>query len=296
MSKKICSIDGCGKEVHGLNYCSSHYRNYKRYGTPIKPVKDKPTVCTVDGCTESVYCKGMCRKHYNQQRYQSNKNKVKEPKIEYKECIVNGCTNKPYSKYKCYCEKHKYQMKEHGRILERTIYDSNEIIKDEVNNCAYIVLYNKDGVRTIRTIIDLYMVDKVSEYKWRLSDKGYVETSLQDNKNTTLHQFVMDRVNANDGLEIDHINRHRWDNRLCNLRVVNALVNQHNKNKRNPNGVRMTQYPFIYITDNTEYIVKVNGTKYGRYDTLEEAKEVARRVSIELYGEFSPYYDDNDKD
>ena len=267
MSKKICCVNGCDKEVHGLGYCNSHYRHYKRYGHPTdKP--NKPTVCSVDGCNESVYRKGMCSKHYIEYRFESNKNK--EPKVEYDECIVDGCTNKPCSKYGCYCGKHYNQIREHGHILERTIYDSNEIIKDEVNNCAYIVLYNKDGVRTIRTIIDLYMVDKVSEYKWRLSDKGYVETSLQDNKNTTLHQFVMDRVNANDGLEIDHINRHRWDNRLCNLRVVNALVNQHNKNKRNPNGVRMTQYPFIYITDNTEYIVKVNDYKES-YNTLEEA-------------------------
>lgn len=290
MSKKICCVSGCDKEVHGLGYCNSHYKNFKRYGTPIKPVKDKPTVCTVDGCNEPVKCKGMCSKHY----YHSNKDKEPKEKIEYDECIVDGCTNKPYSKYKCYCGKHNQQMKEHGRILERTIYDSNEIIKDEINNCAYVVLYNKEGEEIAQTKIDLYMVDEISKYKWRFDRNGDKHKRIDNDKIGFLHRYIWTLVNGDipNGMMIDHKDRDPLNNTIDNLRLATPSQNSQNRSIRSDNKTGVLN---VFINGD-KYIVKVNGIKYGRYDTLEEAKEVARRVSIELYGEFSPYYDDNDKD
>ena len=44
-----------------------------------------------------------------------------------KKCSVEGCENKHYAKG--YCSRHYQQYKKYGHILERTIYDANEIIE-----------------------------------------------------------------------------------------------------------------------------------------------------------------------
>lgn len=285
----ICLVDGCNKEVHGLGYCNSHYKNYKRYGTPIKPTVIKPTVCTIDDCNESVYCKGMCQKHYSQHMYHSNKGKERKQKIEYDECIVDGCTIKPCSRYSCYCGKHNKQIREHGHLLGRTIYDKNEIVVDNNNNCAYIVLYNKDGIEIDKAIIDIEDIDLIKDYKWHLDGKGYAETTSSNKKNISLHLLIMNRIGINDGLVVDHINRNRLDNRRCNLRLITLQQNAMNRSIRSDNKVGVSN---VYM-DRNKYIVEFNGIVYGKFDTLEEAKEIARKISLELYGEYSPYYNNN---
>ena len=290
MSKKICKVEGCNKEVHGLGFCNAHYRNFKRYGEPIKP-NDKPTVCTVDGCNESVHCKGLCSKHYKKQLYHSNKGKDKEPKIEYDECIVDGCTNKPCSKYGCYCGKHYNQMREHGHILDRTIYDKNEIIIDEFNDCAYMVLTNKEGVEVARTKVDVNIVDSIKGIKWRLDHKDNYKR-VDNDKVGYMHRYIWTLVNGDipDGMMIDHKDRDTLNNTIDNLRLVTPSQNAQNRSVRKDSKTGTLNVGI----DRGKYVVKFNGVRYGRYDTLEEAKKVARRVSIELYGEYSPYYDDND--
>ena len=286
MAKGICKVDGCDKEIHGLGYCNAHYRNFKRYGTPIKPVKDKPTVCTVDGCNEPVRCKGMCSKHYSSHNYQSNKCKVKEPKIKYTECTVDGCTNKHYSKG--LCSKHYKQMKEHGRILDKTIYDKNEIIIDEFDDCAYIVLCNKEGMEVARTKVDINIVDNIKNIKWRWDkDKRVYNDSAGH-----MHRYIYTLTYGDipDDIVIDHKDRDPLNNTIDNLRLATPAQNAQNRSIRKDNKTGVSN---VY-KDKNKYVVKFKGVKYGRYDTLEEAKEVARRVSIDLYGEYSPYYEDND--
>ena len=82
-------------------------------------------------------------------------------------CKVEGCNNKHHAKG--YCKKHYLQMKRHGQILDRTIYDPNEIIEHE--DYAEIILYDKQGKETARALIDLDDVDKVKDYKWGLTDR-----------------------------------------------------------------------------------------------------------------------------
>ena len=295
MAKKICSVEGCNKEVHGLGYCSKHYMRYKRYGDPInKPIKTKPTICLVDGCNESVYCKGMCQRHYSQHMYHSNKGKERKQKIEYDECIVDDCTNKPNTRYSCYCWKHYNQIRKHGHLLDRTKYDKNQIVVDNNNNnnnCAYIVLYNKDGVEMDKAIIDIEDIDLIKDFKWHLNSQGYVETT-SNKKNILLHQLLMNRIGIKDGLVVDHINRNRLDNRRCNLRLITLQQNAINRSIRSDNKTGVSN---VFMNRN-KYVVVFSGIVYGRFSTLEEAKEMARKTSLELYGEYSPYYNDDDND
>lgn len=130
-------------------------------------------------------------------------------------CKVEGCNNKPCVSGKGYCRKHYDQYRQFGYVtLDRTIRTANEIIVYE--DYAEMLLYNDKCEVIGSTLIDIEDVDKVSQYKWRLKDNGYV--SRTENKTTLyLHRFIM---NYDGALDIDHINKCRTDNRKNNLRVI----------------------------------------------------------------------------
>ena len=85
------------------------------------------------------------------------------------------------------------------------------------------------------------------------------------------------------GMQVDHINRDRSDNRIENLRLVTNRANSHNKEERKlPTNV-MTRRGRFRVQ------VRVNGPKktVGTYDTLEEAIE-ARNEFHEAHGFGAP--------
>ena len=87
-----------------------------------------------------------------------------------------------------------------------------------------------------------------------------------------------------DGLEVDHINHIRDDNRLVNLRFVTKSGNQRNKsrNSNNTTGV-MGVY---YHKAGRKYVaqIKVDGVNIylGLFSTLEEAAEARKEADIKF--------------
>lgn len=195
-----------------------------------------------------------------------------------KTCTVEGCNGKHLAKG--YCRKHYYQFKKYGHVLERTIYDANEII--EYEDYAEIVLYDKDGNEVARTMIDLEYVDSVKKYKWYLTNNGYVTS----NKVGKLHRFIM---NPSEDMVVDHINHNKLDNRCDNLRICTHQENDWNKGPISTNtsgvtGVVKTQW------NTWQSRIEVNGKRIclGSFATLEEAEEARRQAEIEYFGEFAP--------
>jgi hypothetical protein len=67
-----------------------------------------------------------------------------------------------------------------------------------------------------------------------IDPNGYIRVGLRkDNKpyNRVVHRLVMENFNPTDDMskEVDHINRDRQDNRLCNLRWVTRKENSQNR-------------------------------------------------------------------
>lgn len=90
------------------------------------------------------------------------------------------------------------------------------------------------------------------------------------------------------GLEIDHINGDKTDNRIENLRLCTRTQNNFNTRRR-----RNTTQPYRGVRlrcDGKKYVARINfhGVEYhlGSYDTEEQAIEAYRTKARELAGEF----------
>ena len=194
-------------------------------------------------------------------------------------CKVSGCNEKHYAKG--YCIKHYNQYKRYGKILERTIYDSNEIVIYE--DYAEIVIYNRDKEEVARALIDIEDIDKVSKYKWCLDGKGYIYNT----KVGRLHRLLM---NPKDDEVIDHKNHNKFDNRRCNLRVCTKQQNSMNQSKQRRNTTSIYK-GVCFNKQNRKWVVQIRINRkqkhIGYYESEEEAAIAYDKYAILHFGEFA---------
>ena len=196
-------------------------------------------------------------------------------------CRVDKCNHEVTRYPKAgLCDKHYVQLYKHGRVLNRTNRDPNEIIEHE--DYAEIVLYNKKQEEVSRALIDLEDIDKVKDLKWYMDDRGY---AFNGKKRILLHRLVMD---CPDDMIVDHINHNRLDNRKCNLRICTQHQNSMNQNKRSNNTSGYTGVLWDKAKNKWMARIKVNYKQIflGYYDTLEKAIEVRKQAEIKYFGEY----------
>lgn len=115
--------------------------------------------------------------------------------------------------------------------------------------------------------------------------KGYL-TFKFNGRRLKVHRVIWELHNGKipDGMEIDHINHKRDDNRIENLRIVSRDDNMRNKSiyKNSSSGycgvcLRSSGKWFAYIQNKSKQV------SLGQFDTIEEA--VSARLEAErLYG------------
>ncbi len=101
---------------------------------------------------------------------------------------------------------------------------------------------------------------------WRKCDNGYAVRRYHK-KTLRLHRFIM---GTPDGLQTDHINGNRLDNRKSNLRIVDANINTHNGMA----GETKSVYKILpkYVTyDRIRDKYMASKVTRKRFDTLQEA-------------------------
>jgi len=76
-----------------------------------------------------------------------------------------------------------------------------------------------------QVFIDDEDYQKISSYKWHTHTGGYAVTKIK-NKSFYMHRLIM---NAQKGIEIDHINSNKLDNQKKNLRIVSRSINMRNR-------------------------------------------------------------------
>jgi len=198
--------------------------------------------------------------------------------------ICDICGISPATNYKklgiYYCKKHYSQIKKYGKTYNRNIRTKNEIIQYEDH--AEIILYNRKNEEMTRALIDSEDIEKIKNYKWRLSH-GYVSNRIAG---ISLQNLIMNFI-PNKKEIIDHINRNRLDCRKLNLRITTYFVNGFNKGKQSNN---TSGYPGIIW--NKQYnkwmaAIKINKkSKFlGNYINIEDAIKARQEAELLYFGE-----------
>ena len=135
-------------------------------------------------------------------------------------------------------------------------------------------------------IIDKEDEQRTCQLTWHETDSGYACNKSTD-RSIKLHRLIM---NAEKGVEIDHINRSKLDNRKENLRIVNHSQNSKNlsktKSKTTSNFKGVSWYKKrqkwrAYIVLNNKQ------THLGYFDSEYEAALKYNQKAQELFGEYA---------
>lgn len=141
------------------------------------------------------------------------------------------------------------------------------------------------------TKVDDEDFEDINKKSWYLTDQGYAKSrvfpKLQKSYLVLLHRIIM---KAKKGEMIDHINQDRLDNRKINLRFCDKKTNGANMKKHKDN---TSGYKGVYFEKtNKKWRGKI--TKQGKqfftksFLLKEDAVKEYRKLSIKIYGEFSP--------
>ena len=189
------------------------------------------------------------------------------------------------------CSRHNAQMETKGRILERTYKDPNDIIS--YDGYMGIILRNKELKIVGEALISSDMFYLVKDFKWHLSNYGYARTGGGSKNNRLMHKLLF---KTPEGLDIDHINGNRLDNRKENIRFCTRSQNNMNSKlkwkhtKSNMKGVCFDKKRNIYRA-----YIKINGKQiFGGY-FKKEADAIDARIVLEskYFKEYARDYEAN---
>jgi hypothetical protein len=174
-------------------------------------------------------------------------------------------------------------MKKRNRLTPNEI-----IIYDEY---AEVVVYDTYGIEVNRCHLDIEDIDKIREYKWHLSNMGYIQTTIRNINRTNcilLHRLIM---NAKQGEYVDHINRNKLDCRKINLRVCTNQQNNFNKGLYSHNTSGVSGVSWDKSHNKWEANIKLNRKKkfLGYFVNFEDAVQARRTAEIKYFGEYMPY-------
>ena len=137
--------------------------------------------------------------------------------------------------------------------------------------------------------------DYLNQYKWSYAgrdNEGYAarSTSITLSKGKykgvryLMHRLIL---NASSGLEVDHINGNRLDNRRSNLRLCTHRENSRNTYRRNNKRFKGVYY---WPRDNNwraKITVNRKTIHIGYYDTEEMAAKAYDKAALHHFGEFA---------
>lgn len=120
-------------------------------------------------------------------------------------------------------------------------------------------------------IVDDEDFARLSRWKWHRSQNGYAMRTTWKGK-LPMHRAIID---CPLGLEVDHINRDKLDNRRNNLRAVTHSTNQRNAPAQRNNTSGFRGVSFDRGRGKWRAATKVDGKHklIGRYETAEQASE-----------------------
>lgn len=135
-------------------------------------------------------------------------------------------------------------------------------------------------------IIDDADFESIKMFRWSCTNTGYAARAKRINgksKYIPMHRVIL---NAPDGIDIDHINGNRLDNRRCNLRLATRAQNVHNSRMRKDN---TSGFKGVYKRYG-KFVAKICFNHIwiwlGLFPTAEEASQAYQDTARKLHGNF----------
>lgn len=229
----------------------------------------------------------ICRKHRNQLKNNGSFRDKKEPVLpkNLRKCeVCDSKDNVIHHKERYLCRRHYDQLIMYGEILERTVFDKNEIVIK--GDYAEVVLYNGKNQEVARAIIDRDDVDLVSQYKWGYDETNGYATSRY--YNTSMHRYIMNAKGSD--IIVDHKNRNKLDNRRGNLRIADKSLNAINADLRthNTSGVTGVSYSRSKELWRSYINYKGNRIDLGWFKNKDDAIKSRLKAELKYYPDHPP--------
>lgn len=185
------------------------------------------------------------------------------------------------------CEKHCKQIYKYGDITDDSSYNQND--KNDIEfykDYALLILRNKHGEITGKSIIDIDDIEIVKQYKWTLGNHGYVTSGAGKNQ-ILLHRLLS---NAFDGIYVDHINRNKLDNRKLNYRFCTNQENNRNKDlySHNSSGITGVTWNKERKKWQAQIVVDNKNINLGRYESFDDAVKARLEGEEKYFEDFMP--------
>ena len=195
-------------------------------------------------------------------------------------CKTDNCNNEVWIKGFC---KSCYHKDKRGTLNRRTRNTLNEIIIDYENNCAIILLYDKNGdVRNEKCLIDIDDVEKVRNYKWSLFSKENRVSTGKTKERIFIYNLIMDNLDKT--FIVDHINNNPLDNRKCNLRKTDFNGNMKNKKVASNNTSGVKGVSFCKKEQKWKAYININKKRInlGTFSNKDDAINARRKADVEF--------------
>jgi hypothetical protein len=128
--------------------------------------------------------------------------------------------------------------------------------------------------------------DKIKMHYWHISN-GYAYTNIPHGS-LKLHRVIFGLTTKESHIHVDHINRHRYDNRKENLRFGNEHVDSinHTTNKLNKTGISGVQYRTDRKTKNWAVDISYQNKRHylGYFDNFDEAVAIRLKAELQHFG------------
>jgi hypothetical protein len=145
-------------------------------------------------------------------------------------------------------------------------------------------------------LIDSCDFDRVSCFRWHLKSDGFVVCRYFRGKRVCvyLHRFIL---GASRGVEVDHVNHDRLDNRRKNLRLCSRLENSRNQVKQKRRGGCTSRYKGVSrwtdrfwkaeIRIRESRVIRSHKIHIGSFSSEKDAALARDLFEYRNYGKFS---------